>query len=53
MDIKKKKNFPAKDVKVLYLRITYELFHEIGQCFAEADGAKKYLSRFRLTSNVS
>lgn len=35
------RNFPAEDVKVLYLRITYGLFREIGQCFAEADGAKK------------
>lgn len=26
------KKLPAEDVKVLYLRITYELFHEIGQC---------------------
>lgn len=45
------KNFPTEDVKVLYLRITYELFREIGQCFAEVDGAKKYLSH--LTPNVS
>jgi len=43
------KNFPPEDVTVLYLRITYGLFREIGQCFAEADGAKKYPSR---TPNV-
>lgn len=44
------KNFLAEDVKVLYLRITYGLFREIGQCFTEVDSAKKYPSHpFRLT----